>query len=160
MLYTETTSQFLDCSKFKRDLDVIRSFSFVVQMNPLIKTNKTYAIMNSNSQIEELNIFHEVQLPIDVFCLVSLHTLQVNGTPFVHKNEFGNYVKLTILSLVNTTASYIPEHALAVLTNLTKLQVEDCDLYQIPSSLSLLTKFEELNLAHNHLDSMPDVTSN
>jgi len=36
--------------KFKRDLDVIRSFSFVVQMNPLIKTNKTYAIMNSNSQ--------------------------------------------------------------------------------------------------------------
>ena len=148
MLYTETTSQFLDCSKFKRDLDVIRSFSFVVQMNPLIKTNKTYAIMNSNSQIEELNIFHEVQLPIDVFCLVSLHALQVNGTPFVHKNEFGNYVKLTgvsplisrlnkltILSLVNTTASYIPEHALAVLTNLTKLQVEDCDLYQIPSSL-------------------------
>ena len=94
MLYTETTSQFLDCSKFKRDLDVIRSFSFVVQMNPLIKTNKIYAIMNSSSQIEELNIFHEVQLPIDVFCLVSLHTLQVNGTPFVHKKKMNSVIML------------------------------------------------------------------
>jgi len=62
--------------------------------------------------------------------------------------------------LVNTTASYIPEHALAVLTNLAKLLVEGYDLYKIPSSLSLLTKLEELSLAHNHLDSMPDVTSN
>ena len=68
--------------------------------------------------------------------------------------------KLTILSLVNTTVSYIPEHALAVLTNLAKLLVEGYDLYKIPSSLSLLTKLEELSLAHNHLDSMPDVTSN
>lgn len=162
----------IDCSKFKRDLDVLRSFSFVVQINPIITTEKTYAIMNSNSQVEELSIYHEISLPLDVFCLVNLHTLQVNSTPFVARFEpndpsistglsplISRLTKLTILSLVNTTASYIPDHALAVLTNITKLEIANCGLFEIPPSISLLTNLEELRLPNNHLHSMPQNTA-
>ena len=142
-------------------------------MNPLITTGKTYAIMNSNSQVEELNIYHQISLPLDVFCLVHLHTLRVNGTRFISRSELGDnnistglsplishLTKLTVLSLINTTASHIPNHALAVLTNLTKLEIDNCNLYEIPSSISLLTKLEELRLPNNHLYSMPQTTGN
>ncbi len=107
------------------------------------------------------------------FYLVHLHTLRVNGTPFVSKSELDDnnistglsplisrLNKLTVLSLINTTASYIPNQALAVLTNITKLEIDNCSLYEIPSSISLLTKLEELRLPNNHLHSMPQNTGN
>jgi Leucine-rich repeat (LRR) protein len=171
--YTGLENGNIDCSTFKRDFDVLRSFSFVVQMDPLITTGKTYAIMNSNSQVEELSIYHEIGLPLDVFCLVHLRTLRVNGTPFISKSELddnqistglspliGRLNKLTVLSLINTAASYIPNQALAVLTNITKLEIDNCGLYEIPSSISLLTKLEELRLPNNHLHSIPQNTGN
>ena len=77
----------LDCSKFKRDVDILRSFPYLVQLNPMIKTTQTYAIMNDKSQVEELYIQNEINLSQDVFCLVNLHTLKVNGTRFVSRFE-------------------------------------------------------------------------
>ncbi|CAF3331190.1 unnamed protein product [Rotaria socialis] len=88
----------LDCSKFKPDLDVLRSFSYTVQLNPLITIGKTYAIMNSVSQVEELSIYHQINLPLDVFCHVDLRTLRVNGTPFVSQFEFDDDTISTGLS--------------------------------------------------------------
>ena len=41
--------------------------------------------MNDLSQVEELYIQHEISLSLDVLCLVNLHTLKVNGTPFVSR---------------------------------------------------------------------------
>jgi len=127
--------------------------------------------MNTASQIEELSIYHEINLSFDVFCLVNLHTLRVNGTPFVSRFELDDdYIstglsplisrlnKLRILSLVNTTASHIPHHSLAVLTNITILEVDNCGLLEIPSTISLLTNLQQLRLPNNHLHSMPDNT--
>jgi Leucine-rich repeat (LRR) protein len=163
----------LDCSKFKRDLDVLRSWSYPVQVNPLVTTGKTYANMNSASQVEELSIVHQVNLPLDVFCLVHLHTLRVNGTPFVRQFELddntistglspliGRLNRLRVLSLVNTTASYIPHQALALLTNITILEIDNCGLHEIPSTLSLLTKLQQLRLPKNQLHSIPQNTGN
>ena len=160
---------FLDCSKFKRDLDVLRVFPFTVQLNPLITTGKTYAAMNPASQVEELSIHFETILPLEVFCLVSLQTLRVNSTQFAVHYEIDGLTKATglsplisrltrlrVLSLVNTTAAYIPPHSLAVLTNLTHLQVDNCGLREIPSTLSALTNLQELRLSKNHLFFMPD----
>jgi len=162
----------LDCSRFKRDLDVLRSFSYPVQLNPLITTGKTYAIMNSDSQVEELNIYHQINLPLDVFCLIHLQTLRVNGTPFVSHFELDDDIistglsplisrlnQLRVLSLINTTASYIHHQALAVLTNITILEIENCGLLEIPSTISLLTNLQELRLPKNHLHLMPHNTA-
>lgn len=164
---------YIDCSKFKRDLDILRSFSYPVQINPLIKTHKTYAIMNSQSQVEELSIYQEVNLPLDVFCLIHLQTLRVNATPFLpHYQPDDNTAvtglsplisqlkELSVLSLTNTTAHYIPPQALAVLTNITILEIDNCGLIEIPSTISLLTKLEQLRLPHNHLYSIPEYTGN
>jgi Leucine-rich repeat (LRR) protein len=158
----------LDCSKFKRDLDVLRSFSYTVQLNPLITTGKTYAIMNSDSQVEELSIYHQVNLTFDVFCLVHLQTLRINGTPFVSRFELDDNTvstglsplisrlnKLRVLSLINTTASYIPHQALSALTNITTLEIENCGLREIPPTIALLTNIQQIRLPKNHLRSMP-----
>jgi hypothetical protein len=163
----------LDCTRFKRDLDVLRFFSYPVQLNPLITAGKTYANMNSASQVEELSIFREVDLPLDVFCLINLQTLRVNGTPFVaHFDIDDNLVptglsplisrltRLRVLSLVNTTASYIPPQALTQLTNITFLEVENCGLREIPSTISMLTNLQQLRLPKNHLYSMPQSIGN
>lgn len=159
----------LDCSKFKRDLDVLRSFSYLVQLNPLITTDKTYAVMNAASQVEELSIYRETNLPLDVFCLVNLHTLRVNGTPFVphldtnfpsQSNILPHHIsrlnRLRVLSLVNTTASYIHPQSLAVLTNITILEIDNCGLREIPSTISLLTNLQQLRLPNNQLHFMPE----
>ncbi|CAM4965599.1 unnamed protein product [Rotaria socialis] len=147
-------------------------FSYAVQLNPLITTGKTYAIMNAASKVEELSIHHQINLPLDVFCLVNLHTLRVNSTPFVPQYELDDdsisiglsplvsrLTRLRVLSLINTTASYIPPQALAVLTNMTVLEIESCGLYEIPSTISLLTKLQELRLPKNHLRSAPHSTA-
>lgn len=129
--------------------------------------------MNSDSQVEELHIYHQINLPLDVFCLVHLHTLRVNGTPFGPEltpdgnsrstslsHLISHLVNLRVLSLANTTASYIPHQSLAVLTNLTKLEVDNCGLREIPSTISLLINLEELRLPNNHLDVIPQVSGN
>lgn len=134
----------------------------------MIKTTQTYAIMNDKSQVEELYIQNEINLSQDVFCLVNLHTLKVNGTRFVSRFELDDpslstglsplisrLHRLRVLSLINTTASYIPSHALAVLTNLTSLEVENCGLHEIPSTITTLTNLQILRLPKNHLSILP-----
>jgi len=106
------------------------------------------------------------------FCLINLHTLRVNSTPFVSKFELDDDIistglsplisrlnRLRVLSLINTTASHIPHQALAALTNITILQIENCGLLEIPPTISLLTKIQELRLPKNHLHSMPQNTA-
>lgn len=159
----------MDCSKFKRDFDVIRSFPFTVQVNPVVTTDKTYAVINTASQLEELTIYQESYLPLDVFCLTNLQVLRVVGTPFAPHYEFDGLTKgtglsplvarlnrLRTLSLVNTTASYLPPQAIGSLTNLTVLQVDGCGLRELPSTLASLTNLQELKLAKNSLSSLPD----
>jgi Leucine-rich repeat (LRR) protein len=154
-------------------LDVLRSFSYPVQLNPLITAAKTYAIMNSTGQVEELSIYHQVNLPLDVFCLTQLHTLRVNSTPFVSQFELddnivstglspliGRLTRLRVLSLINTTASHIPHQALAALTNITHLEIENCGLFEIPPTISLLTNIQQLRLPKNNLHSMPQSAGN
>jgi Leucine-rich repeat (LRR) protein len=139
----------------------------------MITVNKTYAVMNGVSQIEELNIFYETKLPLSVFCLINLQTLRVSGTPFVPQFELDDTAistglcplishlsKLRVLSLVNTTASHIPHHELGTLTNLTSLEIENCGLRELPPTIALLTKLQILKLPMNHLYSLPDNTSN
>ncbi|CAF4096282.1 unnamed protein product [Rotaria magnacalcarata] len=143
----ETNHGNLDCSKFKRDLDVLR-------------------------QVEELSIYHQINVPLDVFCLVHLHTRRVNGTPFIPQYELDDdsisiglsllvsrLTRLRVVSLVNTTSSYIPPQALAVLINMTVLEIESCGLYEIPSTISLLTKLQQLRLSKNHLRSATHSTA-
>ena len=129
--------------------------------------------MNPAGQVEELSIFREVDLPLDVFCLVHLNTLRVNGTPFVaHFDIDDNLVptglsplisrlnRLRVLSLVNTTASYFPPQALAQLINITFLEIENCGLRDIPSTISALTNLQQLRLPKNQLHSIPHTTGN
>ncbi|CAF4253705.1 unnamed protein product, partial [Rotaria magnacalcarata] len=68
--------------------------------------------------------------------------------------------RLRVVSLVNTTSSYIPPQALAVLINMTVLEIESCGLYEIPSTISLLTKLQQLRLSKNHLRSATHSTGN
>jgi Leucine-rich repeat (LRR) protein len=127
--------------------------------------------MNSNSQVEELYIYHEINLPLDVFCLIHLNILRVNGTPFV--SQLNNEIistglspliirlnQLRVLSLINTTSSYIPDQSLALLTNITILEIENCGLREIPSTISFLINLQELRLPKNHLNSIPQNIGN
>jgi Leucine-rich repeat (LRR) protein len=129
--------------------------------------------MNSDSQVEELSIYHQTNLPLDVFCLIHLHTLRVNSTPFVSQFQFDDDIisiglsplisrlnQLRVLSLINTRVSYIPPQALAVLTNITILEIEDCGLREIPPTISFLTNLQELRLPNNDLHSIPQNTGN
>ena len=59
------------------------------------------------------------------------------------------------LSLINTTASHIPILALAALTNLTSLEVENCGLHEIPSTITTLINLQILRLPKNHLSKLP-----
>ena len=130
-------------------------------------------MMNSASQVEELSIYNEVNLTHNVFCLVNLHTLRVNGTPFVPRFELDDdsistglsplisrLTQLRVLSLISTTASSIPHQALAKLTNITFLQIENCGLHEIPPTISLLTNIQQLRLPKNRLHSIPEVVGN
>ena len=129
--------------------------------------------MNPASQVEELSIHHEVNLPLAVFCLVHLTNLRVNGTPFVAPvngndalisiglSPLGSRLnQLRVLSLVATSASHFPSQALAQLTNITFLQMENCGLKEIPSTISALKKLQELRLAKNQITTMPQTAGN
>ena len=124
--------------------------------------------MNTASQVEELSIYQETNVPLDVFCLTNLHTLRVNAAPFVAHTSFDNILvkdglsplisrltRLKVLSLINTTASHIPVESLGVLINLTTLEVENCGLREIPSTISSLINLQQLRLPKNRLHSIP-----
>jgi Leucine-rich repeat (LRR) protein len=165
----ETKNVDLDCTKFQRDLDVIRSFPYTVPVNPLTPGNRSFAIMNTVSQIEQLTITNEIHVPVAVFCLVHLQTLTILRTPFVTQFEIddnliinsipsviGRLTRLRTLSLKQSPTSYFPSTALATLTSLNTIVIDSCDLVALPSTIALLTGLVTLNLPNNRLVTLPD----
>ena len=76
----------LDCTQFRRDYDILKSFSFPVQISPQITTGKTFALMNLNNDVTHLTIHKEKFVPMNVYCLKKLNSLIINNTRFY---EFG-----------------------------------------------------------------------
>jgi hypothetical protein len=75
----------LDCSQFHSDYDVLRQFPFPVMfISPDDdEYEKTVAIMDKNNTfVHTLAIRGENLVPMSVFCLSNLDTLEIERTPF------------------------------------------------------------------------------
>ena len=90
MSLAEPNVDFVDCSEYKNDLDVISRFPFKLKIDPHPLDNdfsyvRTYP--ENNQSIREIYIYHESVVPPSFVCLHNLRDLQVDGTPF-HKSSF------------------------------------------------------------------------
>ncbi|CAF4405066.1 unnamed protein product, partial [Adineta steineri] len=77
-----------NCSGFTTDDDILQSFPFKVELNPIIRRPEiTYGLLDDNYNIYFLNIFNESYFPSSGFCFKHLKQLDVRRTNFKNGND-------------------------------------------------------------------------
>ncbi len=83
----------LDCSQFIDDYDIIRQFPFPVVINPTTDDDyqkSTVTMHKDGIFVKSIIIHKENVVPLSMFCLLNLESLQIVETPF----ENGNFALL------------------------------------------------------------------
>ncbi|CAF1045795.1 unnamed protein product [Adineta steineri] len=162
----------LDCTKFPRDIDIIRSLPFPVQLSPTSTVAKTFALMNNNNDVTELtiykeNLFYEFNLddqtvrsiPAEIGQLTLLRTLRIYDSPVLHlPNEFGNLKLLGTLIIKNSSLYDLPT-AIENLSVLTTLDLSYNNLKTLPSTIASLRSLQTLDIQSNQLTSINELNN-
>ncbi|CAF1311788.1 unnamed protein product [Adineta ricciae] len=165
----EREASTLNCSKYRRDYDIVKSFPFSVQTSPQVTANKTYVLMDTNNAVTDLTIYKEKYVPMNVYCLKNLKSLTIVNTRFYEfpnddlgvraiPAEIGELKLLTQLHIYDSPVQYLPKE-IANLNALTQLTVENGALNELPSVIGQLTRLQIVRLPKNNLKSLPATIS-
>ncbi|CAF2073313.1 unnamed protein product [Rotaria magnacalcarata] len=155
----------LDCTQFRRDYDILKSFHFLVPVNPPVTTSKTYATMNITNHVIELTIYNESFVPLNVYCLKNLNMLTILNTDFYQyglddqtirpiPSEIGQLSLLHTLTIINCPVGRLPDE-IGQLLLLTELTITGSNLKEIPNVIENLSLLQVLRLSNNQLILLP-----
>lgn len=163
MIQTERNT--LDCTKFRRDYDILRSLPFPVEVSPVITDNKTFALMDLNSHVTDLTIYKEKFVPLNIYCLKNLNSLTINNTRFYEFGlddeslrgipaEIGLLSSLHTLHIYDSPVQHLPKE-FGNLDLLTNVIIENGFLQALPTVIENLSLLRSLKLSKNKLKSLP-----
>ncbi|CAF1053401.1 unnamed protein product [Adineta steineri] len=155
----------LDCTKFQRDYDIIKSLPFSVLISPHVATEKTHAVMNNNNEITQLTIYKEKFIPLNVYCLKNLTSLIIHNTKFYEFNlddqtirtipaEIGRLTLLSILRIYDSPVLHLPKE-FENLNLLTTLTITNGYLQDLPAYIGNFSALQILELSYNNLKTLP-----
>ncbi|CAF4153621.1 unnamed protein product, partial [Adineta steineri] len=161
----ESERNTLDCTKFQRDYDIIKSLPFSVQISPTDTAAKTFALMNNNNDVTELTIYKEKFVPLNVYCLKKLISLTIHETRFYEFNlddqtirsipaEIGQLTLLRTLRIYDSPVLHLPKE-FGNLNQLTNLTINNSYLYDLPTTIENLSALQTLELSYNKLKTLP-----
>jgi len=160
-----------DCNQFMNDVEILRSLPFHTPLDPIYTSGRTYALMNSNSNINTLYIYNESYVPSNIFCLKNLVTLTIDGTPFhyisgnldyqtgVIPDSLGNLKLLQTLNILNTQINKMTDH-FGNLTGLRMLQIVNTPIHEMTDHLGNLTGLTTLIIQNSKIHKMTDHLGN
>lgn len=162
----------MDCSQFSYDYEVLSSFGFRIDINPLVATSlNTYARMDENENVYYLNVAYQSALPTTVFCLKFLRELYVRNTYFYETDSDDESIRrvpsqiellassLVYFAVYDTTITHLPEQ-IGRLNYLYRLELLNTGLITLPDSINNLSSLSHLYLSNNHLTSLPTTMAN
>jgi len=166
----ETERNTVNCTQFRRDYDILRSFSFPVEVSPVITVNKTFALMNINNQVTDLTIHKEKFIPLSVYCLKNLNSLIINNTRFSEFNlddqsiqgipsQIGLLTSLKTLHIYDTPVQHLPNE-FGNLNLLTDLIIQNGFLQVLPTTIENLSSLRSVRLSNNKLKTLPSTFVN
>ncbi|CAF3504416.1 unnamed protein product [Adineta steineri] len=155
-----------NCSGLKTDDDILQSFPFKVELNPIIQSPEiTYGLLDENNNIYFLNIFNEIYLPSSGFCFKHLKQLDVRGTSFQNGNNTISaeiqYLAptLTDIGIYDTIITHLP-YEISKLEKLQTIKFSNTSLMVLPEFMGNLSSLRFLSLPNNMLTSLPTTIVN
>ncbi|CAF1460297.1 unnamed protein product [Adineta steineri] len=155
-----------NCSGFKTDDDILQSFPFKVELNPIIKSREiTYGLLDDNNNIYFLNIFNETYFPSSGFCFKHLKQLDVRGTSFQNTNNTIpaeiQYLAptLTDIGIYDTIITHLP-YEISKLEKLQTIEFSNTSLMILPNFIGNFLSLIFLSLPNNMLTSLPTTIVN
>ncbi|CAF1327743.1 unnamed protein product [Adineta steineri] len=132
-----------NCSKFQTDDDILGSFPFKVELNPIIEHFIiTYGLLDVNGNLYYLNVFNETYFPSSGFCFKHLQKLDVRKTSFQNVNDT------------------IPAEIQYLASTLTEIGIYDTIIIRLPYEMSKLGKLETIQFSNTSLKILPDFIGN
>ncbi|CAF0931164.1 unnamed protein product [Adineta steineri] len=155
-----------NCSGFKTDDDILQSFPFKVELNPIIRSPEiTYGLLDDNKNIYFLNIFNEIYFPSSGFCFKHLKQLYVRKSSFQDENNTISgeiqYLAPTLIDLgiYDTIITHLP-YEISKLEKLQTIKFSNTGLTILPEFIGNLSSLQLLSLANNMLTSLPTTIVN
>jgi Leucine-rich repeat (LRR) protein len=149
----------LDCSMYTSDKQIIQSLPFKISINPTTFNIPilTYARVDNQGRVIELNITSIENMPLSIFCLKSLQslTLQYSNNLSI-PSEIGRVASsLTSLNLIRISDALTLPSELFNLTKLTTLSIVSCGLEALSDDIEKLFLLSNLTLTANRLRTLP-----
>ncbi|CAF1602697.1 unnamed protein product [Rotaria magnacalcarata] len=154
------SSSVLDCGKFKNDYDILRQFPFPIILNPIEPIfNQSTATMHENDTfVKIIYIREEKVVPSSVFCLLKLHRLHIETTPFqngIVPDSLANLKQLQYFWVYDSAIVKITER-LEQLLNLSMLIMRNCSLSYLPK-LNKLENLWNIDIARNQFSKLEGI---
>jgi len=159
-------SSSIDCSQYKTDYRIIKSFPFHVDLNPVFQdSTTTYALMNKTDNIHYIKITSQKLIPSIIYCLKHLKELYIHNTRFCDSKQrlpaeieyFA--LSLTHLGIYNTNITHLPKQ-IGKLKHLQFLELSNINLNSLPHVIGNLSSLTYLSLPNNKLKSLPRTIAN
>ncbi|CAF2638886.1 unnamed protein product, partial [Rotaria sp. Silwood2] len=155
-----------NCSKYKNDSEIIKSFPYIIHINSYLQySTKTYALSNDNKYIYYMNIAYQIYIPSSIFCFKYLSKLEIRNTSFCYIDkefqfEINNYSSSIIhLAIYDTIINYLSEN-IVKLNRLKTLELSNINLMSLPNSIRNLSSLNFLSLPYNKLETLPSTIKN
>ncbi|CAF3660494.1 unnamed protein product [Adineta steineri] len=155
-----------NCSEFKTDDDILKSFPFKVELDPIIRRPEiTYGLSDENNNIYFLNIFNETHFPSSGFCFKHLKQLDVRRTNFKNGNDTIpaeiEYLASTLIDLgvYDTIITHLP-YEISKLEKLQTVKFFNTGLTILSEFIGSLSSLEYLSLKNNMLKALPTTILN
>ena len=143
----------VDCSLYRTDSDILKSFGFHVPINADPPASiKTYGTMEDTESISLLTITNQKRVPKTVACLKKLKYLTIRNTPIDSLDSLGT--SLEELQIYDTPIIDLSAH-LGRWTRLRTLILSNTALTKLPESIGDLKGLKILDLSNNRLRSLP-----
>jgi Leucine-rich repeat (LRR) protein len=159
---TRNSGSNLDCNQFSSDYDVLYHFSFLIMINPInSEWQKSTAYMDEDSTfVTRLDLYNEEAVPLAIFCLTNLQSLDIQNTPFPNgavPDSLENLRQLRYLYIYNTPIVNMTER-LGTMSNLNTLFLPNCSLTYLPN-LSGISQLSSVYLHQNRLSNLNGLTN-
>jgi len=150
-------------SVYTSDKQIIQSLPFHVAINPPqpLPAGSSYATVDTDSRVIELNLVNIGSIPAAVFCLSQLRVLSLQHTTdlSIPPEIIRLAPSLISFTILNNSKSIVLPPALFEMNLLSTLSIVNCGLETLPEDIVKLSQLTQLTLDQNQLITLPPTMS-
>jgi leucine-rich repeat protein SHOC2 len=148
---------------YTSDKQIIKSLPFHVAINPPqpLPPGSSYAIVDTDSHVIELNLANIGSIPADVFCLSQLKVLSLQDTTdlSIPPEIIRLAPSLISFNMLSNSKSVVLPSELFEMSLLSTLSIVNCGLETLSEDIVKLSRLTQLTLDQNQLITLPPTLS-